>query len=732
MKRILFLLFLQVSVLYSYAQLPTGKQTDEMKQMIAELKKEITTLEDEIKTAEKEDPDAVASMKTQLNTYKTMLAAFDKSSATAAKPKPATPAVKKTLPQTLLPIVKVHLNGPVVAPIAAQAKDHLFWYKGKKINDSTLVTTKKTVVQYSRKRLMLIIEPDEKKDTIFVAIAKRIAKGEEAKRELIDRFDKMKNGFIYYPYLENTLVIYDDLTKRYSEAMKNTISFKDPLPNMPAPKKSNTPARLAKGPNSFDPNMFAEDAPDSIPDVLENISRLLDEAEKELKQLPSIENFLAPPRSEVGMCATCDTGLYNRQERAISLWMERYNEQENRIAEKAASAGHVAGLLDLSMDIQERVTSILLQLLHRGTEKNRILFDRYGNDIHYFNVIAPVMLGTERQLQLLGVSDESNPDAASLLAGKMYSVYKKHYDEQVAAKNHDFVLDMPRHLGVERQLQLLGSEKVFGDIFGDLMSYNRFALTMEIDFVWQQDGDGKLQRRATGSMETKEKIYVWLYPDSCRYRIMAHGTDLNNKKFGDITLPMKVNGGIKTVREQNDQLKDYPYTGAPEYSFRLPDCKINFCDNGPDTLFLALIGGNEEVAARAQGDMQNIAKAYTIDMLGFASQALINEDAAGMMQGTQDAGNQILNTISGFMQQAPPENTLDKIKTQYTGYMEMDNQRKLLENAYSTKKARIMFNANNRSTVLTDTYLDTKRKMENEVEIKKGLFHLRMVHEPKQ
>lgn len=730
MKRILFLLFLQVSVLYSYDQLPTGKQTDEMKQMIAELKKEITTLVDEIKTAEKEDPDAVASMKTQLNTYKTMLAAFDKSSATAARPKPTTPAAKILQPQTPLPIVKVHLNRPVVAPTAAQAKDHLFWYKGKKINDSTLVTTKKTIVQYSRKRQMLIIEPDEKKDTAFVAMARRIAKGEEAKRELINQFDKMKNGFIYYPYLENTLVAYDDLTKRFSQAMNNTISFKDPLPNIPASKKSHTPARQGKGPNGFELDMFTEDVPDSIPDVLENIYRLLDEAEKELKQLPSIENFPAPPRSEVGRCATCDTSMYNRQRRADSLWMERYNEQEDRIAEKAASAGHVAGLLDLSIDIQERVTSILLQLLHRGSEKNRILFNRYGNDIHYFNVIAPVMLGNERQLQLLGANDELNSDATSLLAGKMYAVYKKHYDEQVAAKNHDFVLDIPRHLGVERQLQLLGSESSLGDIFGEFMAYNRFALTMELDFIWQQDGDGQLQRRATGAMETKEKIYVWLYPDSCSYRIMAHGTDLNNKKFGDITLPMKVKGGIKTVREENDRLKDYPYTGAPEYSFRFPDSKINFCDNGSDTLFFALIGGNEEVAARAQGDMQNIAKAYTIDMLGFAGQVLINEDAAEMVQGTQDAGNQILNTISGFMQQAPPENTLDKIKTQYTGYMEMDNQRKLFENAYSTKTARIVFNANNRSTVLTDTYLDTKRKMENEVEIRKGLFHLRMVHEP--
>jgi hypothetical protein len=737
-KHVLLLVFLMISFLCSLAQLPTGKQTDEIKQMIAELKKEITTIEAEIRQAEKDDPESVASLKTQLNTYKTMLAAFDKSNATIAKPKPAT-TVKTALPQTPSPIVKAHLKAPVVTPTAAQAKDRLFWYKGKKINDSTLVTTKKTVVQYSRKRQILIVEPDEKKDTAFVGIAKRIAKGEQVKRDLIEKFDKMQNGFIYYPYLENSLVVYDDLTKRFSEAVNNTIKFKDPLPNIPTSKNNNNPVRSGKGPNTFNHGIYvAEDELlDSIPDIEKVLQEQLDDAEKKMKQLPSIESFPAPPRREIGRCSSCDTSVIGRQRRADSLWLIKYGEPEQQIINKALSAMHAAAVLlgDSGGELVDRGTSIFMEMMRRGTQKAQILFNRFGNDIHYFIVVAQVILGHERRSQLLGTGEGSDVTTVGDLAEKLYSVYKKHYDEQVAAKNHDFVLNVPFHIGVYRQFAMLGGEEkanLVSEYMQEMKAYNHFALTMDMDFVWQVDGDGKLQRRITGTMEIKEKVYVWLYPDGCNYRILAHGTDLNNKKLGDITLPMKVKGGIETIREDNDKLKDYPYSGAQEVAFRFPDSKINFCDNGPDTLYLSVVGGNEELAAQAQSDMQDLANTYnTMEMLVYANQVLMNENTTEAIQGTQEAGARILNTISGFMQQGPPANTLDKMKTQYEGHMQMDNQRIGFENAYASKTARIAFNANNRSTVLTDTYLDTKRTMDTGVEIKKGLFHLKMVHEPK-
>lgn len=731
MKKILLLIVLQGFLAASYAQIPADGQ---MKKIVAELKKEITTLESEIRQADK---DEAAALTKQLNAYKTMLAAFEKPKP-ETKPKPAATMAKRSSPS---PIVKVQVKVPVVAPTAAQAKDRFFWFKGKKINDSTLVTTKKTLVQYSRKKQMLIIEPDEKKDSSFVTMARRIAKGEQVKSEMIDQFDKMKNGFIYYPYVVGSVAAYDDATIRYSGAINNTVSFKDPLPNVALQRQHLDPAPQGRGPHDSGTELLYDEELSGttldLADLETELRKVVGDAEKKLKRLPSIEDFPAPPRREVGRCASCDTGIYNRQRRADSLWIVQYTQPEQEIMQPVLSAAHTAGarLPDNGGDIQDKAMSILVQVLNRGVEKSRVLFNRYGNDIHYLEVVAQVMLGCERQSQLLGAGEAADFNASALLAQRFYPLYKKYYDEQVAARNHDFVLNVPYHLGIYRQIALLGADEKAGSVTGyieEMQAYNRFALTLDLDFVWQQDGDGQLQRRMTGAMETKEKVFVWLFPDGCGYRILAHGTDLKNKKFEDITLPMKVKGGVKTVREENDELKDYPYTGAPEYAFRFPDSKVNFCDNEPDTLFLAVAGGNEEVAARAQGDLQNLAKSYTIEILTYLNQALINEHAEEAVEGMQDVSTQMLNTISGFMQQEAPGSTLDKLQTQYDGYMEMDNQRKALENAYSTKTARIVFNANNRATVLTDTYLDTKRKMDDDIEVKRGMFHLRMVHEPKR
>ncbi len=736
MKQFLLIALLQGIVCIAAAQMPAGAiPSAEMKQVLAELKKEIATLETEIKKAEKEDPESAAFMKTQLKTYKTMLAGFEPAKSAAVKPAPV--AAKKEMIQTPSPVVAVHLKQPVVAPTAAQAKDRLFWYRGKKINDSTLVTPKKMLVQYSRKRQMLIVEPDKKEDTSFLSIAARIKNNEKAKKELVEDFDKEKNGFIFYPYLQTSLSVYDDVSKRLSDAVNNTFSFKDAGQGMASSVPGNPPVTPGRGPDAGGDIFFAteNESADSIPGaerLMQQLNGVLDDAERKIKQLPPVESFPAPPRHELGRCAVCDEAAAKRQVELDALWVTQYLGREKEILAPVFAAGHTAGLSlgEYGDAIQDRVMSIALQLMDRVTQKNKILWNRYKEQIHYLPVIIPVVLGMDRQQQLLGGEGSF---MLNEIVGSMYAAYKKYYKEQVEARNHDFVLNVPFHLGIYRQLELLGADALVpavGEYFNEMTAYNRFALTMDLDFVFESSADGKLGLRATGKMGTKEKVFVMLYPEGCNYRMMPHKTDLNNKTLEDVTLPFTVMGGIKTVREDHDKLVDYPYAGPPEYAIRFPDARIEFCSPVADTIYLAMIGGDEAVAARAGADLQKMNKTYSIDMAIYANQVLLNEETSGMEQGIQTAGIDILNSVSGMMQQQAPANTLDKIKTQYDGYMEMDNRRQQLEKAYSTEQSYILFNANNRTTVLTDTYHDTKRMMTDGVEVKKGLFHVRMVHEP--
>ena len=78
-----------------------------------------------------------------------MLDNTGKQNTPAAKKPPVKPAALVQSPSPIEPLV---IKQPITVPTAAQANDHLLWYTGKKINDSTLVTMKGMVVQYNKSK----------------------------------------------------------------------------------------------------------------------------------------------------------------------------------------------------------------------------------------------------------------------------------------------------------------------------------------------------------------------------------------------------------------------------------------------------------------------------------------------------------------------------------------------------------------------------------------------------
>ena len=380
-KKIIFLLIISACFTAS-AQLPAGKiPPAELKQMVTDLKKEIATIEDEIKVAEKDDPEGVPMLKTQLSALKNMLASLEKPKPAPGKGSP-TIATNKT---TFSPIIKITLKQPVPTPTAAQAKDKYFWYRGKKINDTTLITTRGTLVQYSSKRKLLIVQPEEKKDS-FLVKAKEIARNEQRKKELIDRFDKFKNGFIYYPFINSTLAHYDDLTDRYAKAVNNTFNFaNNNLAFQPGEYQEELIA--AKGPNV--------NASDFIKDPFQEVLDELEDARKKFDALPSIENFPAPPIRELGLCHSCDTSLISKQRKLDYAWQLQYEGKENEIFDQACAAMHRYAMLveiDTSYALTQKFTEITGLVMERLTKKDRILADRFIDNLQYTAAIMPVIL----------------------------------------------------------------------------------------------------------------------------------------------------------------------------------------------------------------------------------------------------------------------------------------------------------------------------------------------------
>jgi hypothetical protein len=732
MNRVFLLFFLIVSIQFTHAQVTDKtKQKSEMQQAVDDMKKEISDLEAEIKSAENTDPDEVAAMKNQLAMLKNMLSKIDNTSKSTTQSQKAQTANISAPKLIQSPIVPVSFKQPVVIPTAAQAKDRLLWYSGKKYNDSTLVTEKGMVVQFSKKKNIVVLQPQKKTDP-FDKVVQEYEKGEQRKEELIDKFDKMKNGFMFYPELKNGLALFDDITIRFSNVLKNTVE----LPVVPLPTSTaynSTPVKSGFGP------YVGFISYDTIPDknkneeILKEMKEYWDEeialAKKELKELPPVSEFPAPPIHEFGICYLCDTSLLSKKRIQDSIWFDQYWGKEQRIVQRVLGVERQMQLLGGNgWDYH----IVLDTIIKRGMEKNKILYEKYGNDIRYIDNVLIVLLGSERQVQLLGGSDDSF--SAIQLVVKSLNLYDKYLDEQIEAKNHDFVLNIASHLDNERKKQLLGAGEAGSTnvLLDKFLKYNRFALTIDLDFIIEKRGDkDKLEFKATGAMSTKDKVYGMFVSDSCSYRMIQYNIDLNNAKLDDVTIPFIVKSGIKSVRNEDDKLEDFSYSGPSGYLMNFPDLKIGFCNNNkPDSAFFTTFLGDESAANMSPGTLNNLIKSYKIDFLGYANLVLQNTNSDEKENEITDLGNEITNAIGGYQNMNLAGSKLEKLKMQYEGKRQMDSYRKSIQKLTNDRKSIFLFSANNKSTVLVDKFEDTKRKLDDDFNLIRGLIHLRVLHDP--
>ncbi|HLO80274.1 MAG TPA: hypothetical protein VK166_04930, partial [Chitinophagaceae bacterium] len=693
---------------------PPKPSTSEMQQMTAELKKELAQLEDELKKTE--DPEEAEMLKKQIAALKSMLGVVSKPMAPA---KTALPP-KGVQFQEYSPIVPVVLKVPVVAPAAGQDKDRYFWYKGKKVNDSTLVTRRGMVVQYSKKKQMLILKPEEKKDSLFGGIGREVARNEQRKNELVTKVSQMKNGFTYYPDLVGAIARYDDIAIRYGAAVKNTISFD---------KGSGSAFTM-----TTEEEVFARRGPsrDTADDWATRIKAALDDAKRKIDQLPPITEFPQPPRQELGVCAACDTNIINRHRKLTEQWEEAYMGKERAITGQIFSALREYQLLGGAekdeLGFNEKGMGMVLGLLDRMGKKNDILIQRVGKDLHYALTIAPYILGHERQLQLLGAGEYGGGRGMEFVV-EMMETYMKYYDEQVAAKNHDFVLDLSFHLGVERQKQLLGA--VTNDawnIFEAHLNYNRFSLMMDMDFIVEEGNPADFDTRYTGNMAMKEKRYVMLVRDSCRYRMYSYTQDIENTKNKDILLEFVVNGGQKTYTEDGKK-KTVGYSGPPSWFLRFPDTRIHFCADGiPDTLHLTNFFPDQDHPESLPYETK--VEQYKISFVNMANVTIIGyekDEANG--DKLMDKGTNTLDAVTRAFSKQDPGNTLGRMKMQHESWIDITNNSVEMIRTLNTDKADILFQAANRSSVITEKYNDTKRSTDV-WNIKRGMMHFRIAHEP--
>lgn len=738
MKNLYFLMIL-VLVLQAFAFNSAAQvipQTPEMREQINEMKKEIKMLEEEMKAAEQSDPEEAKMLKTQLDAMKSMMQMLEPTpSKKTTSTKESIPTAKVPVKQAIIsPIVPVTLTQPVAAPTPQQAKDRLLWYRGKKVNDSTLVTSLGMVVQLSKSRNIVKLRPEVKTDP-FAKIVQEVEKNEQRKEELIVKIEGLQNGFLYYPELVKALKEYDRLAKDFGAAVKNTIDL-PPLPDFSA---TGYVQPAGHGPNAGDFlfDFLAEE------DVLKNISgymnQKLERAKKMFSELPPVGEFPPPPPHYLGMCFSCDPETEKKIKEQDSIWTKQYQGRESEIFMLILEVERAQELRNAKLvtDTTNYFRTIGIPLMTRMKEKNKLLQSRYGNDIRYKQIVSQTVLGLERQAQLLG-SEQADSGVVFDVADGMDDLYLTYFDEQAQAKNHDFVLNMSSHLGMARQAALLGVDinddnSLFSKLLEKYKSYNRFGLTAEIDFIYEKrSDDNELEFKTTGKLETTVKQFIMFYPDLCSFKVQPYNKDLQKVELSDMSLPFTVTSGAKTYLDENNELVTVQYSGPQEYPLAFPDFKIEFCNNSiPDTAFFLTFTGNEEAAIMVQAGLSNLNSKYTTDLISYANFVFLGDEEVEQNEtDLENLGMDMMKNIVGFQTQKPDATVLGRMKQAYDGKTKMDNMRKSMQGMMTSKKSQFLFTANNKSTVLVDKYNDSKRQLEEGVNLIRGMMHLRIVHQP--
>ena len=270
------------------------------------------------------------------------------------------------------------------------------------------------------------------------------------------------------------------------------------------------------------------------------------------------------------------------------------------------------------------------------------------------------------------------------------------------------------------------------DLYEKVLDFNRFALTLNIDFDIQYEPDeGKPNLKANGHLSTTEKIYVRLgRTEDCKWQLYKYdpdyGLSMTRNQETLFKIPMTVNSGIKQVLK-DDNWVTYPYTGPKDLEMNFPSFRISFCPNsGSDSAMMDILRYKQE---NVSGDA---AKAYTADLLGYLDKVLVSISDT---KANQNEVVDIIGQMSTLSNQATVDNPtgyakLDKMQVDYKlNGIQHDLQKKTTETTKANNTV-ILFDAQNGDQFLINAQTNTAHRELNVIKLNSGLIQLKVVLEP--
>lgn len=446
-------------------------------------------------------------------------------------------------------------------PTPLSGTDWLLWYQGKRKNDSVLLTNKGWQVTYQKKSNTVHV----KQPALPAFFKKMETELGNTKARRIQMIRRLTGGGRIdpsdLPVIEFSMAGVDAVEKEYKGILTATridLPEEEPVAlNSRKPDKTRGPSVSYENEEASWQTLYASIQSDVA--ALPNVAMV---------KLPE------PPASDLSRCMECDTAAKANLERRKEDYINSLVKDEREVLQKCMALSRMLTLMNdadpggatAEMTEAQRQIAInyIVQMTMRVERKLARLIAASRTDLMKMATLIPLSLQLSRWCQLMGLEESLQTQFTEMIkAADVEAFLKKSMDEL----NYDVALNLVWMLKTERQFQLLGEQGFMqGAVFGQVLDFNRFALTVTADAKYADDGISTI-----GQVKSEVHAYKAIPTKDCKFLFVQS----RSGKATGVGQPF-VNFDLLRA-EHHDPDNPFKYVGTKKFVMIDPLLKIGFC-----------------------------------------------------------------------------------------------------------------------------------------------------------
>ena len=451
----------------------------------------------------------------------------------------------------------------------------LFWYKGKKINDTSLLIPTGQTVTFLRSKMKLKVNTPKGQD-VLQSLMKELKQSEQRKSALAQAIIKSdkgpKNaGFVYHMNKAMNVV-----HKNFQPLAKNELELE-------VPRTSNQGVLPTT----------ATGLPLQIDELYEEVIRY---AEK-IRAGYSIPPPPPPPSMGVDYCYPCDKDRKAAYERDRETFLQWHQEERDMVGKAMKVIAYLSkqSVSTVARDSTRRqvfldeMWSAFRDIMDRFGKKLTLAWQTYNNDESKLPFLAEELFSYIRTQQLFGLPSSPNfptvQDIALICVQRGFKKLEKAKQE----RDYEVLLNISWVVGLFRTAELLGIDPAqFDKALGDFIGNNRFKV--------QVDAKAKVSNEGTvmAARMSGDNIFVAVPDSNCVLKWTLISPEETKMKFNLEEAVMKTPEAEAT------------YAGTRQWKTHPANIKLDFCDEKKDTFFLdGFLADEGKEVWIAQGEKTN-------------------------------------------------------------------------------------------------------------------------------